>query len=129
MDLERRFAERIVRLMDLAETYDVDSPERKAIMREIVDLGNLGRDLAKINSEHEDRIKSQEIDRNLRISQLKEDRKERFAKYGFEVGKIFVGIIATYGFACMAYGHETNGTVPMTQVGREHVRQGFRFRW
>lgn len=128
MDLEQIYATRIAHLMDQMDKKDVTSDERKAMLQEVVDLGRLGEGLAKINAEHEDRIKSQEIDRNLRISQLKEDRRERIFKYTFEGVKFVGSLIATGIFTHLAYRHETNGTVPMTQVGREHVKFGFRIR-
>lgn len=128
MDLEQLYANRVAYLMEQMDKKDVTSDERKAMLHEVVELGRLGEGLAKVNSEHEDRIKSREIDRNLRISQLKEDRKERIFKYTFEGAKFVGGLIATGIFTHLAYRHETNGTVPMTQVGKEHVKHGFRIR-
>ena len=128
MDLEQIYATRIAHLMEQMDKKDVTSDERKAMLQEVVDLGRLGEGLAKINAEHEDRIKSQEIDRNLRISQLKEDRRERIFKYTFEGAKFVGSLIATACFTHLAYRNERDGTVPMTQVGREHVKHGFRIR-
>lgn len=127
MLLEEVFAKRVVKLLDKMDTYEVTSEEYKALEREAVDMGKLGIEIAKVNSEHEDRIESRTIDRNLRISQLKEERNERKSRLWFDIGKAASGIALTLGCSLMAYNFEKYGTV-ITPVGREHTKQGFRIK-
>lgn len=79
-------------------------------------------ELDKLNIESQDRIKNQEIDIDLRLKQMEEERKDRMVKNYIAVAGIALPLVVTVWGALKSWEFEKEGTVT-TLIGRGFINK------
>lgn len=105
----------------------IGSDEYKANVDGVTKLLDRKIELEKIESEHNFKIESREIENNLKREQIRENKKERYWKYGVAIGT-FLGSTAVYGLAfIMSTNFEREGTYT-TKGGLDSIKNLMRIK-
>ena len=94
----------------------------KTTVDEVAKLFDKAIEIEKIEIEAKDKAKSREIEANLKLAQIEEDRKDRRVKNGIAIGGIVLPLAVTIWGTFKTFRFEETGTIT-TMMGRGFINK------
>lgn len=124
MRIDAMLHEEIKSEMEALKDLEIGSDEYKAAVDGIAKLYDRAIEIDKIDIEQEEKIKNREIDTNLRLQQMAEERKDRTAKNILAAAGIIGPALLTIWGTIKSFEFEKEGTIT-TIMGRGFVNRLF----
>lgn len=118
--LKKELQDEIVTLEDM----DMGSNEQKIAIDGVAKLAEKFIEMEKLENDKLEKAENREIDIEMKLKQMAEDRKERIVKNAVTVGTTVVGAALTVWGTLKTLKFEETGTVT-TSAGREFIKKLF----
>ena len=122
MSIETRLHEEIEDELTQLGKIEVGTEPYKTTVDGVVKLYDKAIELKKLNLEMQDRDEAREMERNLKLQQMEEDRKDRIVKNCISVAGIVVPIGVTIWGTLKSFQFEKDGTIT-TIMGRGFINK------
>lgn len=127
MKIKTLLEEEIVKEIEELSKTKVGTDEYKLAVEGVTKLMDRAIEMDKVNKELEHKIESRNIETELRLQELHDERKDRFVKNCIAVGTFLGGAIITIGGTYVCLNFEKEGTIT-TFPGRKHIGNLFNFK-
>ena len=121
MKFEHLLKEEIVSEVESLGKLELGTEQYKTTVDGVTKLVDRALEIEKIDIEAEERERSREIETNLKIQQIEDDRKDRKVKNGIAIGSTLLGVAVTVWGTLKTLKFEEEGTVT-TLVGRGFIK-------
>lgn len=101
---------------------EVGTEEYKTTVDGLTKLVDRAVELKKFEAEHDEKVETRESEYNLKLQQMREDRKDRIAKNCIAVGTTLLGVGVTIWGARATFKFEEEGTISTT-IGRGFINK------
>ena len=122
MKFEHLLKEEIVSEVESLGKLELGTEQYKTTVDGVTKLVDRALEIEKIDIEAEERERSREIETNLKIQQMEDDKKDRKAKNGIAIGSTLLGVAVTVWGTLKTLKFEEEGTVT-TLVGRGFINK------
>lgn len=122
MKFEHLLKEEIVSEVESLGKLELGTEQYKTTVDGVTKLVDRALEIEKIDIEAEERERSREIETNLKIQQIEDDRKDRKVKNGIAIGSTLLGVAVTVWGTLKTLKFEEEGTVT-TLVGRGFINK------
>lgn len=99
------------------EKMQVGTDQYKVTVDGVSKLFDRAIELEKLNIEHQEKMKDREIDQELKLKQMSEDRKDRLIKNGITIGTFVISTGVTIWGVLASFKFEEEGSIT-TILGR-----------
>ncbi len=124
MKNEHMLHEEIQAELEELKKIEVGSDEYKVAVDGVTKLMDRAIEIDKLNAEVQEKIESREVETDLKLKQMEEDKKDRRTRNGIAIAGIVIPSgVAIWG-TLKTLKFEEIGTIT-TSAGREHVRKLF----
>ena len=128
MKFEHLLKEEIVSEVESLGKLELGTEQYKTTVDGVTKLVDRALEIEKIDIEAEERERSREIETNLKIQQIEDDRKDRKVKNGIAIGSTLLGVAVTVWGTLKTLKFEEEGTVT-TLVGRGFINKLLPKKW
>lgn len=122
MTTEKALHEEIVNGFANLDELEVGSDKRKQQVAELTALVDRAIEIDRLNMEHEEKVKTREIETNFRNMQMAEERKDRIVKNCLTAAGIAIPTLVTIWGTIKSLRFEQEGTVT-TIMGRGFINK------
>lgn len=122
MKFEHLLKEEIVSEVESLGKLELGTEQYKTTVDGVTKLVDRALEIEKIDIEAEERERSREIETNLKIQQMEDDKKDRKVKNGIAIGSTLLGVAVTVWGTLKTLKFEEEGTVT-TLVGRGFINK------
>ena len=122
MKFEHLLKEEIVSEVESLGKLELGTEQYKTTVDGVTKLVDRALEIEKIDIEAEERERSREIETNLKIQQIEDDRKDRKVKNGIAIGSTLLGVAVTVWGTLKTLKFEEEGTVT-TLMGRGFINK------
>ena len=122
MKFEHLLKEEIVSEVETLGKLELGSEQYKTTVDGVTKLVDRALEIEKIDIEAEERERSREIETNLKIQQMEDDKKDRKVKNGIAIGSTLLGVVVTVWGTLKTLKFEEEGTVT-TLMGRGFINK------
>lgn len=122
MTTEKLLHEEIVNGFTNLSELEVGSEKRKQQVAELTALVDRAIEIDKLNIEHEEKVKTREIENNFRNMQMAEEKKDRIVKNCLTAAGIAIPTLVTIWGTIKSLRFEADGTVT-TIMGRGFINK------
>ena len=122
MKFEHLLKEEIVSEVEALGKLELGTEQYKTTVDGVTKLVDRALEIEKIDIEAEERERSREIETNLKIQQIEDDRKDRKVKNGIAIGSTLLGVVVTVWGTLKTLKFEEEGTVT-TLMGRGFINK------
>lgn len=122
MKFEHLLKEEIVSEVESLGKLELGTEQYKTTVDGVTKLVDRALEIEKIDIEAEERERSREIETNLKIQQIEDDRKDRKVKNGIAIGSTLLGVGVTIWGTLKTLKFEEEGTVT-TLMGRGFINK------
>ena len=122
MTTEKLLHEEIVNGFTNLSELEVGSEKRKQQVAELTALVDRAIEIDKLNIEHEEKVKTREIENNFRNMQMAEEKKDRIVKNCLTAAGIAIPTLVTIWGTIKSLRFEAEGTVT-TIMGRGFINK------
>lgn len=122
MKFEHLLKEEIVSEVEALGGLELGTEQYKTTVDGVTKLVDRALEIEKIDIEAEERERSREIETNLKIQQMEDDKKDRKVKNGIAIGSTLLGVVVTVWGTLKTLKFEEEGTVT-TLMGRGFINK------
>ena len=122
MKFEHLLKEEIVSEVEALGNLELGTEQYKTTVDGVTKLVDRALEIEKIDIESEERERSREIETNLKIQQMEDDKKDRKVKNGIAIGSTLLGVAVTVWGTLKTLKFEEEGTVT-TLMGRGFINK------
>ena len=122
MKFEHLLKEEIVSEVEALGNLELGTEQYKTTVDGVTKLVDRALEIEKIDIEAEERERSREIETNLKIQQMEDDKKDRKVKNGIAIGSTLLGVVVTVWGTLKTLKFEEEGTVT-TLMGRGFINK------
>lgn len=122
MKFEHLLKEEIVSEVESLGKLELGTEQYKTTVDGVTKLVDRALEIEKIDIEAEERERSREIETNLKIQQMEDDKKDRKVKNGIAIGSTLLGVGVTIWGTLKTLKFEEEGTVT-TLMGRGFINK------
>ena len=122
MKFEHLLKEEIVSEVESLGKLELGTEQYKTTVDGVTKLVDRALEIEKIDIEAEERERSREIETNLKIQQMEDDKKDRKVKNGIAIGSTLLGVAVTVWGTLKTLKFEEEGTVT-TLMGRGFINK------
>ena len=127
MSINRTLSDEILNEIENLSREEIGSDKYKANVDAIAKLLDRKIELEKLEFEKIDKEKSREADINIKLSQIEDNKKERYWKYGVAIGTFVGGAVVSSLAFIASTNFEREGTFT-TEGGRNAIRELLKIR-
>ena len=117
MEIEKMLEKEIQHEFSTLEEVEIGSEQHKTSVDELTKLLDRHIEIKKIYIEQQERIENREFENDLKLIQMKEDKKDRWFKNGIAIGSLVLPLSAGLVGAIWTFKFEEEGTIT-SSMGR-----------
>lgn len=122
MEIEKLLDEEIQHEFSTLKDVEKGSEEYKTSVDGLTKLLDRAIEMKKIDIETQEKIETREFENDLKLKQMKEDKKDRWVKNGIAIGGIVIPTIVTVWGTLKSFKFEEEGTIT-TIMGRGFINK------
>lgn len=122
MEIEKLLDEEIQYEFSTLKDAEKGSEEYKTSVDGLTKLLDRAIEMKKIDIETQEKIETREFENDLKLKQMKEDKKDRWVKNGIAIGGIVIPTIVTVWGTLKSFKFEEEGTIT-TIMGRGFINK------
>lgn len=124
MRIDNLLREELIGEFETLKEMKLGTEEHKAAADTVAKLMDRAIEIEKLENEVQDKAESREIENNIKLKQMDEDKKDRFVKNCLTALSIVGGLGLTIWGSCKSWKFEETGTITST-AGREFMKKLF----
>ena len=105
---------------------ELGTDKYKTTVDGLVKLVDKAIEIDKLNVEHEEKVKNREIENDLKLQQLEDERKDRNIKNCLTGVSVVGGLITTWFYAHKTFKFEETGTIT-SNAGRNFINKALNY--
>lgn len=124
MSLKTLLDDAITNGFNKLDEMEVGSEEYKTTVDQLTKMTDRVIEIEKFESEEDNQKSNREVDKDLRLKQMKQEQLDRYIKHGLTAVSVIGGIVLTVWGAKASWRFEETGTITST-AGRKFINNLF----
>lgn len=118
MPFETKVDEELERELDTLKTHEVGSDGHKNVSDSVTRLMDRAIELRKVDADAKAQERAQENEKNLRLAQMKDERRDRIVRYILDGAKLALSVGTIWLLAAASFTYEEKGTLS-SSIGKK----------